>query len=40
MNIKELAELLKLLEKLSEERQREFYYMVKGAALVAACEGS
>lgn len=35
MNAKEIAALLDLLSKLNEEQQREFYYMIKGAAVVA-----
>lgn len=35
MNTTEIATFLELLGKLNEEQQREFYYMVKGAAVVA-----
>ena len=36
---KEISAFLELLSKLSEEKQHEFYYMVKGAAVVAETEG-
>ena len=35
MNAKEIVAFLELLSKLNEEQQREFYYMIKGAAVVA-----
>lgn len=35
MEYKELVELLGCLQKLSREKQLEFYYMIKGAAVVA-----
>ena len=35
MKTKEIADFISLLSKLSEEQQREFYYMIKGAAIVA-----
>ena len=34
MKIKEIAELLELLGKLPVDKQIEFYYMIKGAAVV------
>lgn len=34
MNAKEIAAFIELLQKLSEEKRREFYYMIKGAAIV------
>lgn len=35
MSAKEIAAFIELLEKLTEERRLEFYYMIKGAAVVA-----
>ena len=35
MKYEELVELLGCLQKLSREKQLEFYYMIKGAAVVA-----
>lgn len=35
MDHKELIELLGYLHKLTREKQLEFYYMIKGAAVVA-----
>lgn len=35
MNIAEIIELVEMLKKFPEERQREFLYMIKSAALVA-----
>lgn len=35
MNTAEIVELLELLRKLTLEQQKEFYYMVKGAAFVS-----
>lgn len=35
MNIDEVMELVKYLQQLTPEKQKEFYYMVKGAAVVA-----
>lgn len=35
MSAKEIAAFIELLEKLTDEKRREFYYMIKGAAVVA-----
>ena len=35
MELKEKIELLEMLHKIPEKKQWEFYFMVKGAALVA-----
>ena len=35
MNVTEVMEFLEMLRKLSKEEQERFYYMIKGAALVA-----
>lgn len=37
MDVKEVMEFLELLRVLSKEEQEKFYYMIKGAALVADC---
>ena len=34
MNINEITEFLHLLQRLPESKQREFYFILKGAALV------
>ena len=36
MDINEITELLGLLKKLPEKKQKEIYFMIKGAALVAS----
>lgn len=35
MNINEVMELIRYLQQLTPEKQKEFYFMVKGAAVVA-----
>lgn len=35
MGINEIADFLKLLQKLPKQKQRDVYFMLKGAALVA-----
>lgn len=35
MNIDEVMKLIQYLQQLTPEKQKEFYYMVKGAAVVA-----
>ena len=35
MSAKEIAAFIELLEKLTDEKRQEFYYMIKGAAVVA-----
>lgn len=36
MTLQEITEFLEMLSSMDQDFQREFYYMVKGAALVAA----
>ncbi len=38
MDIKEVMEFLDLLRSLPKEEQERFYYMIKGAAIVAETE--